>query len=128
MKLELKHLAPYLPYKLHLNTKYGFITMETLNDYVINGDHEDSYSYDEVKPRLRPLSDLAKEIEVNVERFVPNRKVQWLFDDTCKFQEFIKEGRLSYSKMQKLFEWHFDVFSLIESGLAIDINTLNKTK
>lgn len=27
---------------------------------------------------------------------------------------------------QKLFEWHFDVFRLIEAGLAIDINTLNK--
>ena len=26
---------------------------------------------------------------------------------------------------QKLFEWHFDVFGLIEAGLAIDINTLN---
>ena len=25
----------------------------------------------------------------------------------------------------KLFEWHFDVFGLIEKGLAIDINTLN---
>jgi len=24
----------------------------------------------------------------------------------------------------KLFEWHFDVFGLIEAGLAIDINTL----
>ena len=25
---------------------------------------------------------------------------------------------------QKLFEWHFDVFGLIEKGLAIDINTI----
>ena len=24
----------------------------------------------------------------------------------------------------KLFEWHFDVFGLIEKGLAVDINTL----
>ena len=27
---------------------------------------------------------------------------------------------------QKLFEWHFDVFGLIDAGLAIDINTLEK--
>jgi hypothetical protein len=27
---------------------------------------------------------------------------------------------------QKLFEWHFDVFGLIDKGLAIDINSLNK--
>jgi len=26
---------------------------------------------------------------------------------------------------QKLYEWHFDVFNLIEQGLAIDINTLS---
>lgn len=30
----------------------------------------------------------------------------------------------SYLLMQKLIEWHFDVFGLIEKGLAIDINTL----
>lgn len=27
---------------------------------------------------------------------------------------------------EKLKEWHFDIYGLIESGLAIDINTLNK--
>lgn len=31
-----------------------------------------------------------------------------------------------YDAMQKLFEWHFDVFGLIEAGLAIDINTLSE--
>lgn len=31
---------------------------------------------------------------------------------------------LPYDLIQKLFEWHFDVFGLIEEGLAIDINTL----
>ena len=30
----------------------------------------------------------------------------------------------SYELVQKLIEWHFDVFELIEKGLAIDINTL----
>lgn len=32
----------------------------------------------------------------------------------------------NYSLYEKLFEWHFDVFGLIEAGLAIDINTLNQ--
>lgn len=27
---------------------------------------------------------------------------------------------------EKLFEWHFDIFGLIEKGLAIDINTLKQ--
>lgn len=30
-----------------------------------------------------------------------------------------------YNEVQKLLEWHFDIYGLIESGLAIDINTLN---
>ena len=30
-----------------------------------------------------------------------------------------------YQEMCKLLEWHFDIFGLIEKGLAIDINTLN---
>lgn len=32
----------------------------------------------------------------------------------------------TYQEVQKLLEWHFDVFGLIEQGLAIDINTLEK--
>ena len=31
---------------------------------------------------------------------------------------------MSYGLVSKLIEWHFDVFGLIEKGLAIDINTL----
>ena len=30
----------------------------------------------------------------------------------------------TYQEVQKLLEWHFDVFGLIEQGLAIDINTI----
>lgn len=31
-----------------------------------------------------------------------------------------------YQEMQKLFEWHFDVFDLLSSGMAVNINTLSK--
>ena len=31
-----------------------------------------------------------------------------------------------YSVISKLFEWHFDVFGLINKGLAIDISTLSE--
>jgi hypothetical protein len=33
-------------------------------------------------------------------------------------------GLNKHQDVQKLFEWHFDVFGLISKGLAIDINTL----
>lgn len=35
-------------------------------------------------------------------------------------------SHLPYHTFKNLLEWHFDVFGLIEKGLAIDINTLNK--
>lgn len=33
---------------------------------------------------------------------------------------------LNYEIVLQLYEWHFDIHGLIEYGLAIDINTLNK--
>ncbi len=32
----------------------------------------------------------------------------------------------SYLLVEKLLEWHFDIFGLIDKGLAVDINTLNE--
>lgn len=102
------------------------------------------------KPILRPLSDLTKEIEVNGEKFIP---IEWLRNNIDKKIQFSKMGFLDYEVKginpklhysifdvyqyeielsdillfsEKLFEWHFDVFGLIEKGLAIDINTLNR--
>lgn len=38
----------------------------------------------------------------------------------------IESGNLHFNIIQKLLEWHFDIHGLIQAGLAIDINTLNK--
>ena len=42
--------------------------------------------------------------------------VKCFIDDTLK---------LRYDAMQKLIEWHFDIFGLIDKELAIDINKHN---
>lgn len=36
----------------------------------------------------------------------------------------VREGMVDLWVAQKLFEWHFDVFGLIDSGLAIDKRTI----
>ena len=120
MKLELKHLAPYLPYKLRIKTKYGWDTMATLNEYEVNGDHEDSYSYEdhpdevlEFKPILRPLSDLT-DIEVE--------KLEYGYINSII--EKLKSKEIELIVYEYLVKNHFDVFGLIEKGLAIDINTI----
>lgn len=153
-KLTIKELAPYLPYGLNCHCMglvvdsyadeiiHVIVEIVGLNtDYVeiheIGRTVTEQYDYLDVKPILRPLSDLTKEIEVNGEKLVPIHKFKKMsIDFSCihfdPFSVYIPNGcnyfELDffdyYNVTQKLFEWHFDVFGLIEKGLAIDINTL----
>jgi len=140
-KLELKHLAGYLPYGLKgINEMHGFKT--DIKCIQTDGDIVHSFGKSPIrfiKPILRPLSYLNKEIEVNEEKFVP---IDRLFGSAYRIQGFkhylnifnggfeltmTKENRTIYADFnmyQKLFEWHFDIYGLIEKGLAIDINTI----
>lgn len=129
MRLELKHLAPYLPYGLKVLANQRQRTLHGISQDVAylyyNG--LKPYFFKEFKPILRPLSDLTKEIEVNGERFVP---FKWLGWNNCLDLRDIIEDKdfqnISFEDAQKLFSLHFDIFNLIPQGLAIDINTLNK--
>ncbi len=71
----------------------------------------------EIIPILHKLSDLTKVIEHNGEKFVPRNK---FYGNPLDYK--IREN--SYDVVQKLIEWHFDVYNLIDKNLAIDINTL----
>jgi len=151
--LELKHLAPYLPYGLRIDISYY---NDEDDDYKVSGSYDypivtgvdirfdnlvcyysrsssygiditQEYAMEHIKPILRPLSDLTKEIEVNGEKFVPKDKLFLGDKSWINFKSSIKKYALHcepYWIIQKLYEWHFDVFGLIEEGLAIDINTL----
>ena len=147
MKLELKHLAPYLPYNLMFvgkNTEHTIWKLEGLRSIEQRSIELSSKEYDlvhatldKVQPILRPLTDLTKEIEVNGERFVPIDKIEkttsihlhyesdtliWVNDPT-------NEGNWlqdHFKMMQMLLYWHFDIYNLIQHGLAVDYNTLNK--
>lgn len=173
MELELKHLAPYLPYRLKCQY-FGIVDVlkydkHLLGDQLFCTDEEsgfglkigelkeikiykkywtahvgvhpghlksfiNGYSF---KPILRPL-DLNKEIEVGGKRFVPVKeftilygggltesgKPLWESDFVTNIQ-YSYYGALSYNVVEKLFSWHFDVFSLIDKGLALDYNQIN---
>src|SRR6478736_9984112 len=135
MKLELKHLAGYLPYGLKGISTEENLGIEIVKGYSIYGKNDticlatnvDDIDLELFKPILRPLSDLTKEIEVNGEKFVP-------LDELWKYHNFsaMRWGdietdptRYPYTIVEKLLEWHFDIHGLIEKGLAIDINTLD---
>jgi hypothetical protein len=162
-KLEMKHLAPYLEHEL--KAKYQHRTIEILglkNNTPWSGQLSVqiskalwTYGY-EIRPILRPLSDLTKEIDHNGEKFVPivelakiatKEKKCYITNanqGTCYVDaEFNKKGFFIYSQntfmwqvgskaepqivwnqislFNKLFQWHFDVFSLIEKGLAVPL-------
>jgi hypothetical protein len=127
MKLEVKHLAGYLPYELILVARN--VLSETPRRIYSNLNAMNIMSLVEgdtlYKPILRPLSDLTKEIEVNGEKFVPLYVLQRL--DKAFIADFIEVFGIEeckFSVIEKLHEWHFDIYGLIESDLAIDINTL----
>jgi hypothetical protein len=140
MKLELKHLAPYLPYGLKIeinNYKQDYVGLrmaKITGYYFMNFEPYFTYeggatgkSFKSFKPILRPLSDLAKEIEINGASFIPITTYVYYNIEMDSIIGLNKtQINTPYGLMKYLFEWHFDVFGLIENNLAIDINTLNQ--
>ena len=116
MKLKIEHLAPYLPYGLKIQgTTHGEIAeLSCCTETSVNITTR-SFQYGmwadifEIKPILRPLSDLVK----------LGSNERWWRDKIA-----LGITKLDYESIQELFKEHFDVFGLIEKGLAIDINTL----
>lgn len=175
MKLEVKHLVPYLPYELKFgigNQKYyefvlSGIDFYTRTDIQIRTRGNRIYNISDIKfkPLLRPLSDLTNEIEIDGEKFIPMMKLIKIaideydrgdgyfnssmvvdieyttnharacfinntacaltFDrEQIKFIFVSPQGLMfscGYVLMQMLFEWHFDVFGLIDQGLALPL-------
>ena len=89
------------------------------------------------KPILRPLSDLTNPCLVDgiipLDVFDKTGNDKFEYEDLRVFAilRSISDGVvdhgvdiLPYYVIERLFQWHFDVFGLIEKGLAIDINTL----
>lgn len=155
--LTIKELAPYLPYRLKGKSNqydsidlllgiYGTMGHSLTLCHRINNHNTCDYdcNVNEFKPILRPLSDLIKEIEVNGKKFVPIDKLleiahcnitipktrMCLDDILYGYKENIRRvinEDMPLFVYNKLLEWHFDVFGLIEKDLAIDINKLVKS-
>lgn len=124
-KLELKHLAPYLPYGLKycrvhqspidLTEKIEFVgEVSTKGDvHNINNNLLCEYLNMKYLPILIPLTEKENE--------------NYFFHFSNDEGFMLKRRNETYTRLNELeyfFENHFDVFGLIENGLAIDINTL----
>ena len=126
-KLELKHLAPYLPHNVKQKLlSDGFVDIMTPKhlcniDYWYNG----KYGY---RLLLHPLSDLTKPIKVegynDGKEFVPVDELFPYGDKKENLADIIENTeQIQYWIIQKLFEWHFAID--LPEGTWIDINTLD---
>ena len=73
-----------------------------------------SFKYSQIKPILRPLSDMTYE-----ERGELQKVVGWL-----DFKHYLNLRFYNPEMLLFLLPKHFDIFGLIESGLAVDKTTL----
>lgn len=127
---KLKILSAYLPYKLRFlelffkeeSTLFKIDFEEEIYSTISDDDYE-VYSSDgyDMKPILRDLSDLTKEIEHNGERFVPVEELNSIYSFDCSNEEMathilkLEIDSMPYWLFEKLISWHFNVFSLPES-------------
>lgn len=136
-KLELKHLSPYLPYGLKcLNQNLPdeeFVVEELIgiSDHIMwsgrfSAKHGSNHiPVSAIKPTLRPLSDLTFE---DLDKLGKRYDIQVNNEEVHVFRDLDENTNpleWRYEDVQYLLSRHFDVFGLIEKGLAIDINTLN---
>jgi hypothetical protein len=129
MKLELKHLAPYLQHglKLTCNMLENPIVLSGLGTdtdtikklFIHHSKYTAWYPIEQFQPILRPLSDLKSHFD--------NYRSQ-IYSDFEFYIKCIKYGEMEHNEYDWLFENHYDVFGLIENNLAIDINNLTPPK
>jgi len=144
-ELTLEHLAPYLPYGLK-------IYQEDLRSHVKTHSWEMTTKSDlstilknQNKPILQPLINLNKFSAVCINSHSINNmigengmygeltisyvKVNQQIDLELETDYERTHNYIEYSKIliihQELLKAHYDIFGLIEKGLAIDINTIN---
>ena len=147
-KLEIEHLAPYLPYQLkaifndedifvvlHLSLKYDQNPFPIIGWNMKEGNDSEMRDvfFEGCKPILRPLSDLTKEIEYDRKKIKVcdhlKVKINYGFAGFCPPDEKhirnrIQSETLYYEDAKTMFKYHFDVFGLIDKNLAIDINKI----
>ena len=132
MELEIKHLSPYLPYKLkgvyEMSSKQKQETLQAIDTLGKCRTDEDLrwFEIKMFKPILQPLFNDNFDYTIFLMDNFPEEKWADAYNDIMNGVGFgVKIEQIPYELHNFLFENHIDVFGLIEKGLAIDINTLS---
>ena len=130
--LTLEYLAPYLPHKLMFQYSNRELPPEEMDAKAIEMLVQQHTVWQKVihNPLLHPLSRLMDEIETGEGKLFPVNYWEEHLDCVKIEDELVNmatnnycDFHLPYHVMQKLFEWHIDVFGLIPKGLAEAIKT-----
>ena len=123
----MKHLIPYLPYKVKALVYGEVCEIEGIDLYRPNTVIVErvNYAFTDIQLLLRPLPELQDDrFEMEAVR---KDAVNMLYEASL-----LPGGCLScltknimYCDITKLLEWHFDIFGLIKLGLAVDINKIS---
>lgn len=140
-KLELKYIAPYLPYGIRYCQKkqsykdysISFIEKGVIstrgNIDNINNILETDYYF----PILKPISDLSILVKDEFEKYdgirsgKADEEIINIFCEENGVDEIIENIELKslpYECVEYMFKNHYDFFGLIDEGLAININEL----
>lgn len=143
MKLELKHLAPYLPYGLTGLWINGKNRIYKVTNICVAGDgnislghslktrykHEINRPLSEFKPLLIPMSEFKHQDLVNISEYLYGQERDWFPNGINAAINMLQSNlnqhnydvtKLPYFIAIDFFYRHFDVFSLIPAGLALN--------
>jgi hypothetical protein len=135
MELEVKYLAPYLPYGLRgiteRNTIFELDIYSNMGPKIEKRDIS-GFLNNNIRPILRSLSDLDSLLKTNFEMLGSGLHDEEMVNLFCYENIGTDENladlditKLPYECVEYMFRNHYDVFGLIEKGLAVDINKVN---
>jgi len=125
MKLELKHIVGYLPYKINCMAQgegKKIFQIQGITDFTDVDLHEigrtvnEQYDLEDIFPILRPLSDLTKEIEINGETFVPIEELRRIDEKIC----FSDDRFMDYDDGKNKNTLHFSFYDIFSYSLGFD--------
>lgn len=133
-KLELKHLAPYLPYGLQMKVNDGFGELIGINKNFLDISDPESVdsgmyvSYGECKPLLIPISECEDQLNNDDYLCVDSCHCQMYKNFNHKYlikiyptqAEWVYASDVYENFYEFFFRHHYDVFNLIDAGLAIN--------
>ena len=124
--IELKHLAAHLPWGVKgISSQWQSNEIQTLTGVYSFCDvltDKDEYCMEYFKPILHPLTSLTKPITHKGEIFVPIEKLKEIYPNIDNARYLLKndywltknlaDSIIEYCIIEKLLEWHFNVFNL----------------